>query len=105
MSVGDSIVRKTDRALNKGDDMVVCFRGAKIEAITEREEQIVGAGKGGSILVHVWTNNTEREGTTAIVRKYRQLVGRAKQTRVEQIIMSGILAVMGNRGQGYQNYH
>ena len=27
--VGDSIVRKTDRALNKGDDVVVCFPGAK----------------------------------------------------------------------------
>ena len=34
--VRDSIVRKTDRALNKGSDVVVCFPGAKIEAITER---------------------------------------------------------------------
>ena len=34
MFMGDSIVRKTDRALNKGDDMVVCFPGAKIEAAT-----------------------------------------------------------------------
>ena len=33
----------------------------------------MGPGKGGSILVHVGTNNAEREGTT-IVRKYRQLV-------------------------------
>ena len=58
--------------------------------------------KGGSILVHVGTNNAEREDTTAIVRKYRQLVSRAKQTRVEQIILSGILPVMGSRGQGYR---
>ena len=29
MSMGDSIVRKTDRALNKRDDVVVCFLGAK----------------------------------------------------------------------------
>ena len=28
--VGDSIVRKTDIVLNKGDDMVVCLPGAKI---------------------------------------------------------------------------
>ena len=28
--VGDSIVRKTDRVLNKGDDVVVCLPGAKI---------------------------------------------------------------------------
>ncbi|KAI0208713.1 hypothetical protein LSAT2_006601 [Lamellibrachia satsuma] len=34
--VGDSIVRKTDRVLNKGDDVVVCLLGAKIETITER---------------------------------------------------------------------
>ena len=66
--VGDSIVRKTDRVLNKGDDVVVCLPGAKIEAITERVENIVGSGKGGSVLVHVGTNNVEREGTTAIVR-------------------------------------
>ena len=33
--VGDSIVRKTDRVLNKRDDVVVCLPGAKIEAITE----------------------------------------------------------------------
>ena len=44
--VGDSIVRKTDRVLNKGDDVVVCLPGAKIEAITERVKNIVGSGKG-----------------------------------------------------------
>ena len=88
--VGDSIVRKTDRVLNKGDDVVVCLPGAKIEAITERVENIVGSGKGGSVLVHVGTNNVEREGTTAIVRQYRQLVRTLKQTRVEQVILSGI---------------
>ena len=27
--VGDSIVRKTDRVLNKGEDVVVCLPGAK----------------------------------------------------------------------------
>ena len=78
---GDSIVRKTDRVLNKGD-VVVCLPRAKIEVITERVENIVGSGKGGSVLVHVGTNNVEREGTTAIVRKHRQLVRTLKQTRV-----------------------
>ena len=62
--VGDSIVRKTDRVLNMGDDVVVCLPGAKIETITERVDNIVGSGKGGSVLVHVGTNNVEREGTT-----------------------------------------
>ena len=101
--VGDSIVRKTDRVLNKGDDVVVCLPGAKIEAITERVKNIVGSGKGGSVLVHVGTNNVEREGTTAIVRKYRQLVRTLKQTRVEQVILSWILPVMGRRGHKYRN--
>ena len=40
-----------------------------------RRKLIIGPGKvkpnGGSILVHVGTNNAEREGTTAIVKKYR----------------------------------
>ena len=101
--LGDTIVRKTDRVLNKGDDVVVCLPGAKIEAITERVETIVGSGKGGSVLVHVGTNNVEREGTTAIVRKYRQLVRTLKQTRVEPVILSGILPVMGRRGHKYRN--
>ena len=101
--VGDSIVRKTDRVLNKGDDVVVCLPGAKIEVINERVENIVGSGKGGSVLVHVGTNNVEREGTTAIVRKYRNLVRTLKQTWVEQIILSGILPVIGRRGHRYRN--
>ena len=62
---------------------------AKIEAITERVENIVGSDKGGSVLVHVGTNNVEREGTTAIVRKYRKLVRTLKQ-----VILSGILPVV-----------
>ena len=99
--VGYSIIRKTDR--NKGDDVVVCLPGAKIEAITERVENIVGSGKGGSVLVHVGTNNVEREGTTAIVRKNRNLVRTLKQMRVEQVILSGILPVIGRRGHRYRN--
>ena len=59
--------------------------------------------KGGSVLVHVGTNNVDREGTTAIVRKYRQLVRTLKQTWVEQVILSGILPVMGRRGHKYRN--
>ena len=101
--VGDSIVRKTDRVLIKGDDVVVCLPGAKIEAITEKVENIVGSGKGRSVLVHVGTNNVEREDTTDIVRKHRNLVRTLKQTRVEQVILSGILPVIGRRGHRYRN--
>ena len=33
---------------------------------------MMGSVQGGSMLVHVETNNVEREGATAIVKKYRQ---------------------------------
>ena len=101
--MGDSIVRKTDRVLNKGDDVVVCLPGAKIEAITERVEHIVGSGKGGSVFVHVGTNNVERESTTAVVRKYRNLDRTLNETRVEEVLLSGILPVIGRRGHIYRN--
>ena len=62
----------------------------QIEAITERLENSVGSGKGGSVLVQVRINN--------VVMKYRKLVRTLKQTRVEQVILSGILPVIGRRG-------
>ena len=101
--VGDSIIRKTDSRLSKGEDVVVCLPGARIEHVTERVEKIVGRGNGGTILVHVGTNNTDKEGTTAIVEKYRKLLKKTKQARLGQIILSGILPVCGNRIQGYRN--
>ena len=103
--VGDSIVRKTDSRLNNGEDVVVCFPGARIEHVTERErvEKIMGRGTGGTIRAHIGTNNADKEGTTAIVDKYRKLLKKTKEARVEQIILSGILPVFGNRIDGYRN--
>ena len=101
--VGDSIIRKTDSRLSKGEDVIVCLPGARIEHVTERVEKIMGRGNGGTILVHVGTNNTDKEGTTAIVEKYRKLLKKTKQARLGQIILSGILPVCGNRIQGYRN--
>ena len=63
----------------------------------------MGSGKGGSVLVHVGTNNAEREGSTAMVRKYRKLVRTLKQTRVDQVILSGMLLVIGRRCHRYRN--
>ncbi|KAI0234563.1 hypothetical protein LSAT2_015163 [Lamellibrachia satsuma] len=56
--VGDSIVRKTDRVLNKGDDVVVCLPGAKIEAITERPVAANGCGVRCLHLANDCGNNT-----------------------------------------------
>ena len=103
MCVGDSIVRKTESRLNKGEDVVVCLPGARIEHVTERVENIMGRGKGGTILVHIGTSNADKEGTTAIVDKYRKLLKKTNEARVEQIILSGILPVFGNRIDGYRN--
>ena len=100
--VGDSIVWKTDTRLSRGEDVVVCLPGARIEHVTERVEQIMGRGYGWSILVHVGTNNTDKEGPTAVVEKYRNLLKKTKQARAGQIILSGILPVFGNRIQGYR---
>ena len=71
--------------------------------MTEIIEQVMGAGKGGSIRVHVGTNSADREYTTATVKTYRNLLKRAKQARVGQIILSEILPVIGGRNQGYRN--
>ena len=80
------------------------FTGSKDRACDrERVEKIMGRGKGGSLLVHIGTNNGDREGTTAIVDKFRKLLKKTKEARVEQIILSGILPVFGNRIDGYRN--
>ena len=52
--MGDSILRKTDMTLSKGEDVVVvCLPGARIEHVIERVENVLGYGQGGSTLVHV----------------------------------------------------
>ena len=56
--------------------------GARIEHVTERVEKIMGRGNGGTIPVHAGTNNTDKEGTTAIVEKYRKLLKKTKQARL-----------------------
>ena len=63
----------------------------------------MGRGNGGTILVHIGTNNADKEGTTAIVKKYRNLLKVTKEARVGQIIISGIAPVFGNRIQGYRH--
>ncbi|KAK2190310.1 hypothetical protein NP493_79g08015 [Ridgeia piscesae] len=42
--MGDSILRKTDKTLSKGED-VVCLPGARIEHVTERVENALGHGQ------------------------------------------------------------
>ena len=100
--MGYSIVRKTDTILSKEKDVVVCLPGAGIEHVTQRVEPIMRRGNGGSILIHIGTNNADNEGTTAIVDKYRSLRRKTKQARVGQMIVSGILPVFVNRIRWYR---
>ena len=69
-----------------------------MHSVTERIEKIMGRGNGGAIIVHVGTNNADKEGTKAIVEKERNLLKKTKQA-----ILSVILPVFGNRIQGYRN--
>ena len=80
--MGYHIVRKTDTSLSKGRDVVVCLPGARIGHGTERLEQIMGRGNGGSVLLHIGKNNADKEGTTAILEKYRNLLKKTNQARV-----------------------
>ena len=68
--MGDSIIKKVDKIVNRGDDITVCLSGTKIEDVAEKAGQVTG----GAVLVHVGTNSAEKEGTLAIIGKYRRLV-------------------------------
>ena len=100
--MGDSIIRKLDKIVNREDDITVCLPGANIEDITAKAGHVMGGGTGGGVLVHVGTNNAE-EGTSAIVGKYRRSIKTLKEARVGQIVLSGILPIMGGRGEEYRN--
>ena len=73
--MGDSILRKTDRTLSKGEDVVVCLPGARIEHVTERVENVFGAWPRG---VYISTRRDEqcRQGWNNQDGKEIQRVGR-----------------------------
>ena len=48
-------------------------------------------------------DHADTEGTTRIVQRYRELAETLKKTRVEQIILSGILPVVRGRGATCRN--
>ena len=77
--MGNSIIRKVDKTVNRGDDITVCLPGANIEDIAVKAGQVMGGGTGGAILVHVGTNNAEKEGMSAIIGKYRRLIKTLKE--------------------------
>ena len=66
----------------------------KIEDAADKAGQIMGSATGGVGIVHVRTNNAEKEGTSAIVGKYRRLIKTNQEARIREIVLSGILPVM-----------
>ena len=60
--VGDSIVRKTDTRLSKGEDVVVCLPGARIEHVTERERESSDDHGKRKWRVHSGTRRDEQRG-------------------------------------------
>ena len=74
--MGDSILRKTDRTLSKGEDVVVCLPGARIEHVTERVENVLGHSQGGSILISTCRDEQCRQGRNNQDSKEIQRVGR-----------------------------
>ena len=102
--MGASIIRKVDKiVVNRGDDITVCLQGAKIEDIAAKAGHVMGSGTGIAVIVHVGTNKAEKEGTSAIVGKYWRLIKTLKVARVGQIVLSGILPIMGGRCEEYKN--
>ena len=57
----------------------------------------MGGGTGGAVLVHVGTNNSEKERTSPIVGRYKMLVKTLKDARIGHIVFSGIFPIMGGR--------
>ena len=80
------------------------FTGSKDRACHRESREDHGKRKGGGPYWYTSGRITRiRKGTTAIVDKYRKLLKKTKEARVEQIILSGILPVFGNRIDGYRN--
>ncbi|KAI0212476.1 hypothetical protein LSAT2_002606 [Lamellibrachia satsuma] len=65
--MGDCFIRKVDKIVNRGYDIKVCLPWAKIEDIAAEAGHVMGGGTGGAVLVHVGTNNAEKDGTSAFV--------------------------------------
>ena len=86
-------LRKIDRTVYRGrkekTTTTVCLPGARVDGVRKRVDQIMGPGTG-------------KDGTTAIVGKFRELVRELKAWKVGTIVIAGILPVMGGR-KGYRN--
>ena len=66
--IGDSTFRKVDTVVNRGEDITVYHR-VKIEHVSDKAGQVFHGCRICAVLVHVGTNNAEKEGTYRILVK------------------------------------
>ena len=86
--MGDSIIRKVDKIVNRGNDITVCLPGAKNRGCSR--EGRTGHGWWHGRCCSRATNNAEKEGTLAIVGKYRRLVKTLRGTNWTDCIVRDI---------------
>ena len=60
--------------------------------------KVVGPGKGGAVLVHVGTNDVNKNGSYEVMGRYRELVRELKRVWVGQIVLS---SVRDSTGEGW----
>jgi len=92
--VGDSMVRGISQKLTSSSKMFSCqtFGGARIEDISKKlTTQDVGVKDDSHVVIIAGTNNLAREGTSAISKKYRELLENLKNLRCRERSVVGIL--------------
>ena len=75
-----------------------CSRAAAV--LVQQLFSCSSCSRAAAVLVHVGTNNTAEDGTSASAGKCRRFV---KTLKIGQIVLSGILLIMGGRGEEYRN--
>ena len=92
--MGDLIIRKVCKAVNKGEAITVCLPWTKTEDVAEWIRKVIGYGTGRTVLVRVGKKNAEKEEMSATVGKYRSLIKIYKEARIGKIILAMKLPVM-----------
>ena len=99
--VGDSIMRKTDSRLSKGEDVVVCLPGARIEHVTERVEKIMGRGNGASGVSYAWCRSLA-DNCVPIIRHWTvTAVRRTNTSRVRACVIRSAIRFAEFRYLGF----
>lgn len=94
--VGDSILRRTERAICNQDlkrRTVCCLPGARVRHITDLVDRLLGgAGEDPAVMVHVGTNDKVRGRWSVLKNDFRDL-GAKLRKRTSKVVFSGILPV------------